>query len=423
MASASVHLNTDFIDQISQTRKAIHDSFKRSHEALRIRENSLLSRVEEIEKDFNTKTQEITKLLETLNSTKSYTSENLISNELKDVQDIFHQAIDTKVEKLLARMDHKIEFEWNPEFEASIERLGSIKLNSLPNTSLTHSFLPRVKPVVPDYKTKQLPLAYSCKGSTNKKDPGDFNSPRGLAIHYQTGNIYIADIDNNRIQVFNHEGGFLFMFSERVENPTGICISLNKVFVTQYGSSCINVYELGGKLLRSVGSIGNGEGQFNNPYGLDISEGNTIYVCDNSNDRIQILTEDFKFHSMLGIGVLNRPRDVKVTRDRVLVLDRSDLCLSVFNPDHVLTNRIITRGFDGQVLSSFSFDVDRENNIIMSDYANCVTVFNQDGVLIHKFGKRGQDVGDFSRPYGIALDNKGRIIVVDHKSTACLQIF
>ena len=74
MASVSAHLNTDFIDQISQTRKAIHDSFKRSHEALRIRENSLLSRVEEIEKDFNTKTQEITKLLETLNSTKSYTS-------------------------------------------------------------------------------------------------------------------------------------------------------------------------------------------------------------------------------------------------------------------------------------------------------------------------------------------------------------
>ena len=110
------------------------------------------------------------------------------------------------------------------------------------------------------------------------------------------------------------------------------------------------------------------------------------------------MTEELKFHSMLGIGVLNRPRDVKVTRDRVLVLDRSDLCLSVFNSDHVLTNRIITRGFDGQILSSFSFDLDRENNIIMSYYANCVTVFHQDGVLIHKFGKRGQDVGDFSRP-------------------------
>ena len=65
---------------------------------------------------------------------------------------------------------------------------------SLPNTSLTHSFLPRVKPVVPDYKTKRLPIDYSCKKPTNKKAPGDFNSARILAIHYQTGNIYIADI-------------------------------------------------------------------------------------------------------------------------------------------------------------------------------------------------------------------------------------
>ena len=105
----SAHLNTNFIDQIAQTRKAIHDSFKRSHEALRIRENSLLSRVEEIEKDFNTKTQ--------------------------------------------------------------------------------------------------------------------------------TGNIYIADSNNNHVQVFNHEVTFLFMFSERVDHPIGICIFLNKVFVIQYGSS------------------------------------------------------------------------------------------------------------------------------------------------------------------------------------------
>ena len=413
MASASAHLKTNFIDQISQTRKAIHDSFKRSHEDLRIRENSLLSRVEEIEKDFNTKTQEIERLLEIL--------DDLANNELNDVYDILFKKIGAKREKL-AILDN-IEFEWNPSFEASIEDLGSIKLNG-EYKDFTHSVLPQIKPVVPDYQTKQLPIAHSCKKPTDPKAPGEFNCPGSLAIHYQTGNIYIADKNNNRVQVFDNEGEFIFVFSERMKKPIGICISLNKVFVTQLGTHCINVYELEGKLLRSVGSLGGGEGQFNNPYGLDISEINTIYVCDSSNDRVQILTEDLKFHSMLGIEELNSPRDVKVTRDRVLVLDRSDLCLSVFNSDHVLTNRIITRGLDGQVISSFCFDVDGENNIIMSDYAHCVTVFNQDGVQIHKFGKQVYPVGDFRYPHGIALDNKGRIIVIDHKKgSACLKIF
>ena len=45
------------------------------------------------------------------------------------------------------------------------------------------------------------------------------------------------------------------------------------------------------------------------------------YVCDYHNNRVQILTEELKYHSMLGIGLFAHPRDIKVTRDRVLVFD------------------------------------------------------------------------------------------------------
>ena len=47
--------------------------------------------------------------------------------------------------------------------------------------------------------------------------------------------------------------------------PIGICISLNKVFVTQWSGHCINMYELEGKLIKSVGSEGNGKAQFYHP--------------------------------------------------------------------------------------------------------------------------------------------------------------
>ena len=82
---------------------------------------------------------------------------------------------------------------------------------------------------------------------------------------------------------------------------------------------------------------------------------NNIYVCDYYNHRIEILTEELKYHSMLGIGLLKYPRDVKVTRDRVLVLDVSDPCMFVFNSDHVLTNRLITRGVGKQTRQSMLF--------------------------------------------------------------------
>ena len=415
----------NFPEQIKESRKKIRDSFKRSHEALQVRENILLSRVDEIEKEYNSKYQEINKVIEALNKATLQYEETLAANILTDINQQVRSALDKKIQELTAKTDTSIEFEWDNLFETGIEQLGSIKLNGQTMISPTSIFPPHVKPVVPDYKTKQLPTAYCCKKSSKQKSPGELNNPRCLAIHYETGNIYIVDRDNYRVQVFSCNGDYLFMFSEKMNVPVGICISQNTVFVTQWSGNRINMYDLEGKLIKSVGSEGNGKARFKHPIGLDVSDkNNNIYVCDSDNNRIQILTEELKYHSMLGIGLLVFPRDVKVTRDRVLVLDGSDTCMFVFNSNHVLTNRLITRGVGKQTNDPCRFDIDREYNIIISDYMNhCVYVFNQEGEQIHKFGKEGQGIGKFYHPFGIALDNTGRIIVVCHKATNCLQFF
>ncbi|KAI6648948.1 E3 ubiquitin-protein ligase TRIM71-like [Oopsacas minuta] len=414
----------NFIEQVKESRKKIRDCFKRSHEALQLRESILLSHIDQIEKDYNIKNQEVNTLLETLNKEITHTAETFSANKLTDVHQIIQSTINKKITELTADTDSSIEFEWNNQFETDIEQLGSIKLNSQTNISPTRTFPPQVKPVVPDYKAKQLPTAYCCKNS-GKKAPGELSGPRCIAVHYQTGNIYIADCSNDRVQVFSCNGDYLFMFSEKMNRPVGICITQNKVFVTQWHGHYINKYELEGKLIKSVGSYGNGEAQFHGPHGLDVSDRNSnVYVCDSYNNRVQILTEELKFHSILGIDLFEYPCVVKVTRDRVLVLDKSDPCMFVFNSDHVLTNRLITRGDGEQINNPYCFDIDRDYNIIMSDNSNhCVYVFNQEGEQIHKFGKQGQGIGEFYYPWGIALDNTGHIIVVCQKDTNCLQFF
>ena len=415
----------NFPEQIKESRKKIRDSFKRSHEALQVRENILLSRVDEIEKEYNSKSQKMNKLVEALNKATFQCEEILAANQLTDVTDIVRSALNKKIQELTTETDTSIVFEWDNLFETGIEQLGSIQINTETMISPTSILPPLVKPVVPDYRTKQLPTAYCCKKSSKQKSPGELNHPRSLAIHYKTGNVYIADANNHRVQVFSFNGDYLFMFCEKMNGPFGICISQNIVLVTQYTSHCINMYGLEGNLIKTVGSEGNGEVQFYNPIGLDVSDiTNNIYVCDWYNHRIQILTEKLKYHSILGIDLLKYPRDVKVTRDRVLVLADSDPCMFVFDSDHVLTNRLITRGVGKQTNNPCCFDIDREHNIIMSDFSNnCVYVFNQEGKQIHKFGKKGQGIGEFYQPWGIALDNTGRIIVVCQKDTNCLQFF
>ena len=416
---------TEFSKQITEARKKIQTSFKRSHEALVARENRLLSQIDSIEAEYNQKVGLINELTESVRNTKAYSIESLKANQLNSTREQVISLLDTKLAELSADTDSSIEFEWDSLFETGIEQLGSIKLNRQTNISPSRTFSPHVKPVVPDYKAKQLPTAYCCRKSSQQKAPGELNVPRCIAVHYKTGNIYIADTNNDRVQVFTCNGDHLFMFDGKMNLPFGICITHNRVLVTQCSGHCINMYELEGKLIKSVGSKGSGEAQFNNPFGLSVSDRtNNIYVCDYSNNRVQVLTEDLKFHSMLGIGAFNQPRDIKVTRDRVLVLDESDTCMFVFDSNHILTNRLITRGTGKQTNYPACFDIDREYNIIMSDYSNhCVHVFNQEGEEIHRIGKEGQGIGEFKKPWGIALDNAGRIVAVCEKDIACLQLF
>ena len=240
---ASKQTTPSFPEQIKESRKKIRDSFKRSHEALHVRENILLSRVDEIEKEYNNKTEKINKLVESLDKNKSSISETLRDNELNETYEQICTVIDTKIKQLTKDTDTSIEFEWDNLFETGITQLGSIQLNSQTMISPTSIFPPHVKPIVPDYKTKQLPTTYCCNNSSEQKSPGELNNPCGIAIHYKTGNIYIAELSNHRVQVFSCNGDYLFMFIEKMNGPVGICISQNKVFVTQWYLNCINMYE------------------------------------------------------------------------------------------------------------------------------------------------------------------------------------
>ena len=135
----SIKKNTtpSFPELIKESRKKIRDSFKRSHEALQVRENILLSRVDDIEKDHNSKTEKINKLIESLDKNKSLTSETLRDNELNETYKQICSVIDTKIKQLTKNTYTSIEFEWDNLFETGIEQLGSIKLNNQTRISRT----------------------------------------------------------------------------------------------------------------------------------------------------------------------------------------------------------------------------------------------------------------------------------------------
>ena len=270
-----------------------------------------------------------------------------------------------------------------------------------------------------DYTSKKQPLV-SVYEKGKKKNQLDW--ALGLTVDNKTGNIYIADCSNNCVKVFDSTGKYLLKFGDKntegkMYRPRGVAINGDIILITQVNHS-IMCYELEGIFICEIGRFGAGEAQFNDPSGLTINESNgDIYICDRCNNRVEILHEDFSFKTQFGKGQILHPRDVKLSKEYIYVLDESNPCLHLFSYDYILQKRGISRGAGLNVLYSCFFFIDRTNNIVISDrLSNFILIFSSEFQLFHKI-----PVSNY--PTGVTVDNQGRVIVVCQADKNCLQIY
>ena len=167
-------------------------------------------------------------------------------------------------------------------FNASNKKVYVINCNRLVqvlNSDLTYSF------------------SFGIHAGTGK---GQFNRPRGIACD-TAGKLYVADSDNDRVQVFTAEGKFLRMLRRRVCDSkggdlstqlnwlTGIAIDASDMlYVCDSDNSRICVFTSAGVFVTSFGSCGEQPGQFKWPRGIAVDDSGVVYVCDQHNNRVQV---------------------------------------------------------------------------------------------------------------------------------------
>ncbi|KAI6650900.1 NHL repeat containing protein [Oopsacas minuta] len=300
-------------------------------------------------------------------------------------------------------------------FELELGRVREKIQSTFGEVNKLGDFVDKVRGI--DYTNKKQPLVSVCKkGSGNE----ELFYPLGVKIDNQTGNIYVADQWNHCVKVFDSTAKYLFKFGDSNGNgqmyyPMCLAICRNRVFISQ--NHCIMNYQLDGKFISRVGVPGDRELEFSYPWGITIDESNgDVYICDNGNNRIQILSESLRFKSQFGKDILTEPVDIKLNRDNIFILNRSNPCLHIFNKDLVLQKNIISRRKRKQVEYPWFFFLDNSGNIPISDHdSNSIHIFNCEYECIHKIS--------IPKPMGITVDDKDRIIVMSQTSEYCLQIF
>lgn len=138
--------------------------------------------------------------------------------------------------------------------------------------------------------------------------PGQLQGPRGIGTD-SAGNVYVLDSQNSRIEVFDSS----HVFSRTIPitgsgwamavSPTGNDIYLSSgnsaPFITRLDGS--------GNTIGQWGSVGSGNGQFANIYGLAVDAQGNVYAGDDHLERVEKFTSDGTF-----IGQTSTPSEYQI---------------------------------------------------------------------------------------------------------------
>ncbi len=177
-----------------------------------------------------------------------------------------------------------------------------------------------------------------------------------------------------------------------------------------------------------MGSLGPADGQLNRPVGLAIGPDNTLYIAEESNDRLSAYTTQGEFIRTFGDGdglVFARPNSVSVGPDgNLYVADTWNYQILVLSPEGEVLNRWGEPGEYGQNAQTepvYGFwgprdvVVDGEGRVFVADTGNKrVRVYTSDGQHIRDIGSAGSAPGQLDEPSGLALHPDGRLFVADY---------
>ena len=409
MATANPLREDNYELQLSRMREKIKTKFVVLIDSLKAIESELLRELDNILASYLSYRSELEKVNEkkiALERTKSILQNELPNSPIKSVHEDCIARVNTELKSIKTPKEPgTFTFECDSnKMLAELNKLGKL--------------VDKVRSGI-DYKSKKQPLVSVCKKG---KGMEQLNFPLGVTVDNKTGNIYVADHYNHCVKVFDSTGKYLSKFGDnegegKMCYPRGVAICGDRILITQSNNYILN-YQLNGKFISRIGRQGSGELEFNNLYSLTIDESNgDIYICDRNNNRIQILNSDFSFNSQFVKDTLKVPRDVKLSKEYIYVLDESNPCLHLFNYYHILQKSVISRGKGMEVSNPLFFFIDQTDNILISDInSNSIYIFNTEFQLIHK-------IPVSNNPTGVTVDKQGRVIVVSLADKDCLQIF
>ena len=111
--------------------------------------------------------------------------------------------------------------------------------------------------------------------------PGQFQVAHGIAIDAK-GLLWVADRENQRIQVFDQDGRFVREIKYK-GLPCSLDIGGQYIYMVNGFAGQLVKLDLDGKVLAALGKPGKGPGEFGEAHMIAVNDRDEIYVADSVN--------------------------------------------------------------------------------------------------------------------------------------------
>lgn len=197
-------------------------------------------------------------------------------------------------------------------------------------------------------------------GSFYISSKGTFSQPMGIAVDW-VDKIYVSDVSNSSIKVFDENGEYLYWFPKPVPGmpvedpfitPLNMLFDNKKLYVVDAGDSSVKVFSESGAKLLNFGKPGTVPGEMQYPNSIAINDDNEFLITDSNNARVQIFSNKGNL-----LGQLEQPKG-----KRPWLLPRG-IAIDGFGRMHVADNfahRINVYDKNKKFLFSYAGDDDRD---------------------------------------------------------------
>ncbi len=233
------------------------------------------------------------------------------------------------------------------------------------------------------------------------------------------GNIYLFHRAKPPILCFDSNGNFLRSWGDKlIHTAHGLRIdAAGNVWATDIGHHLVLKFDSKGKLLLALGQTdkpGLGNDQFNKPTDVAFAANGDVFVSDGyGNSRVMKFTATGKFIKTWGTpgkgdGQFDLPHSIVVdSKGRVLVGDRENDRVQIFDTDGKLLT--IWPGF-----APYGLELDKNGELFVADgRASQILHVNSSGKVAGRWGKKGKGPGEYNLPHMLAADGSGNLLVTE----------